>query len=180
MTLVGGGPAQPRKNVFDQSRKLGQAGKPVERGAAPEPMRHDRQVIRSGGDGARRGELARAQSEGGSTEGGADAARIEDVVRWGTAGGAAVLGLDGIGTLVPGQAADLAVYRLDDPRYFGLHDVAIAPVSSGGRPTLRALLVGGRVIAQDDAIPGVDLAELGAQARAAVGQLQQRAERMAA
>ena len=64
--------------------------------------------------------------------------------------------------------------------YFGLHDVAIAPVSSGGRPTLRALLVGGRVIAQDDAIPGVDLAELGAQARAAVGQLQQRAERMAA
>jgi len=129
---------------------------------------------------ARRGELARAQSEGGSTEGGADAARIEDVVRWGTAGGAAVLGLDGIGTLVPGQAADLAVYRLDDPRYFGLHDLAIAPVASGGRPALRALLVGGRIIAQDDAIPGVDLAELGAQARAAVGQLQQRAERMAA
>lgn len=123
---------------------------------------------------ARRGELARSQAEGGQGEGGAGAARVEDVVRWGSAGGAAVLGLEGVGTIAPGQAADLAVYRLDDPRYFGLHDPAIAPVASGGRPALRALLVGGRVIAEDDALPGVDLAELGAQAREAVALLKAR------
>jgi cytosine/adenosine deaminase-related metal-dependent hydrolase len=123
---------------------------------------------------AKRGELARSQAEGGQGEGGADAARVEDVVRWGSAGGAAVLGLEGVGTNAPGQAADLAVYRLDDPRYFGLHDPAIAPVASGGRPALRALLVGGRVIAENDALPGVDLAELGAQARKAVALLKGR------
>ncbi|WP_199029309.1 amidohydrolase family protein [Ralstonia sp. ASV6] len=129
---------------------------------------------------ARRGEQARAQAEGGSAEGGADAARIEDVVRWGTAGGANVLGLEGVGTVAQGQSADLAIYRLDDPRYFGLHDPAIAPVASGGRPSLRALLVGGRVVVEEDAIPGVDLVLLGVQARAAVEQLVQRAERMRA
>jgi cytosine/adenosine deaminase-related metal-dependent hydrolase len=121
---------------------------------------------------ARRGELARSRADGGTSEGGADAARIEDVVRWGTAGGAAVLGMDAIGTLEVGKAADIAIYQLDDPRYFGLHDIAIAPVASGGRPSLRALLVAGRVVAEHDAIPGLDLAELNAAARAAVRQLQ--------
>ncbi|MRW94667.1 amidohydrolase family protein [Duganella sp. FT80W] len=123
---------------------------------------------------ARRGELARPRALGGDSEGGADAARIEDVVRWGTAGGAAVLGLDAIGTLEVGKAADIAIYKLDDPRYFGLHDIAIAPVASGGRPSLRALLVGGRVVAEHDAIPGIDMAQLAAQAREAVATLQRR------
>lgn len=129
---------------------------------------------------ARRGELARARADGGQTEGGADAARVEDVVRWGTAGGAAVLGLEGLGTVAPGQAADLAIYRLDDPRYFGLHDPAIAPVASGGRPALRALLVGGRVLVEDDAIPGIDLGALAVQARVAVARLKARAENVTA
>jgi len=93
-------------------------------------------------------------------------------VRWGTAGGAQVLGLDALGTLEVGKAADLALYRLDQPRYFGLHDVGIAPVVGGGRPTLRALLVGGRLSVENDVIPGLDLAELGSQAREAVVRLQ--------
>jgi len=42
----------------------------------------------------------------------------------------------------------------------------------GGRPTLRALLVGGRLSVENDAIPGLDLAELGSQAREAVVRLQ--------
>lgn len=86
-------------------------------------------------------------------------------MRWGTAGGADVMGLDAVGRIAPGQAADIAVYSLDDPRYFGLHDPAIGPVASGGRPTLRALLVNGRMIVENDRIPGVDLLELGAAAR---------------
>jgi cytosine/adenosine deaminase-related metal-dependent hydrolase len=71
----------------------------------------------------------------------------------------------------PGQQADLALYRLDDPRYFGLHDPAIGPVVSGGRPTLQALVVAGKIVVQDDQIPGVDLVELGRQARAAIRSL---------
>jgi len=101
---------------------------------------------------------------------GGDAATmsVEDVVHIGTAGGARVLGMDGIGTLQVGQAADLAVYDLDDPRYMGLHDIGVGPVASGGRARLRALLVAGRVAAENDAIPGLDMAELRHEAQALV------------
>jgi cytosine/adenosine deaminase-related metal-dependent hydrolase len=116
---------------------------------------------------ARRGEAARARHDGGDFEGGADAASIEDVLRWGSSGGARVLGLDGLAGLAPGCAADLAIWSLDDPRYFGLHDIAIGPIACGGRPRLKALFVAGRCVVEDDAIPGLDLRELAAEARAA-------------
>ena len=122
---------------------------------------------------ARRGQEARPSYEGGSFEGGADAATVEDVVRWGTTGGARVLGLDGVNGLQIGQQADIALYRLDDPRYFGLHDPALGPVVGGGRPFLKALLVAGKAVVADDQIPGVDLAALGRQARQATLRLLQ-------
>jgi len=110
---------------------------------------------------------------GGAGEGGARDASVEDVVRWGTSGGARVLGLDDIGKLEPGMAADLAIYALDqDPRHFGLHDVAIAPVASGGRAHLRALLVAGERVVEHGAIPGLDMVELARAARCAVRELQ--------
>ena len=122
---------------------------------------------------ARAGEAALALHRGGKGEAEAAAsATVEDVVRWGTAGGAKVLGLSAVGTLVPGQAADLALYDLaHDPRYFGLHDPAIGPVASGGGARLKALLVGGRTVVRDGAIAGLDLAALGNQARSAVRRL---------
>jgi 8-oxoguanine deaminase len=87
-----------------------------------------------------------------------------------------VLGLDAVGRLRPGMSADIAVYALDrDPRHFGLHDVGVAPVASGGRAHLKALLVGGRRVVEDGAIPGFDLAELAHEARAAVRALQRAA-----
>ena len=58
-----------------------------------------------------------------------------------------------------------------DPRYFGLHDIGVGPVASGGRARLRALLVAGRVVAEHDAIPGLDLAELRHDAQALVQQM---------
>ena len=100
--------------------------------------------------------MLRANQPGGH----AAALDIEEVVRIGTAGGARVLGLEGVGTLAPGMAADLAIYDLDAPRYFGLHDPAIGPVASGGRPSLRALLVQGEIVVEHDTIPGLDLARL--------------------
>ena len=98
----------------------------------------------------------------------AGAMSVEDVVHIGTAGGARVLGLGGVGTLQVGMAADIAVYDLDQPRHFGLHDGAIGPVASGGRPTLRALLVQGRVVVENDQVPGLDMAQLRADAQAFV------------
>ncbi|MFT4173086.1 MAG: amidohydrolase family protein [Rhodocyclaceae bacterium] len=118
---------------------------------------------------AAQGDRARALYRGGEGEPARAAPRVEDVVRWGTAGGARILGLEAIGTLAPGRAADIAVYRLDDdPRYFGIHDVGIAPVACGGRARLKALLVGGRTVVAEGTVAGVDMAALAAEARRAV------------
>ncbi len=123
---------------------------------------------------ARKGMLAVPQYDGGVFEGGADAATIEDIVRWGTAGGAKVLGLDQIGTIEVGQQADFVLYQLDDPRYFGLHDIAIGPIASGGRAHIKAMFIAGKMVVQEDQIPDVDMKELAWQARQAVQLLQQR------
>ena len=124
---------------------------------------------------AKGGEAARPKHLGGAGEAGADEATVEDVVRWGSAGGAAVLDLPAIGTLAVGQAADIAIYDLSrDPRYFGLHDPAIGPVASGGAAHLRSLLIGGREIVSNGAIPNLDMAELATQARHAVRALIER------
>ncbi len=98
----------------------------------------------------------------------ASAMTADDVVHIGSAGGARMMGLQGVGTLEVGMAADLAVYDLDQPRHFGLHDPAIGPVVGGGRPTLKLLLVQGRTVVENDAIPGLDMAALRAEAAAFV------------
>ncbi|MCU4387074.1 amidohydrolase family protein [Acinetobacter haemolyticus] len=128
---------------------------------------------------ARKGMLAKPQYEGGMFEGGADAASIEDIIRWGTVGGAKVLGLDQVGTIEIGQQADLVLYRLDDPRYLGLHDMAIGPIASGGRAYIKAMFIAGKMVVENDQIPDVDMMELASQAKQSVKLLQQRSREMA-
>lgn len=121
---------------------------------------------------ARDGYEAVAHYRGGQGEGDAAGVTVDDVVRWGSAGGAQVLGLDAIGTLEVGKAADFSIYGLDrDPRYFGLHDAAIGPVASGGNADLRYLFVGGKEVVRDGRVPNLDVIELGRQSRAAVASL---------
>jgi cytosine/adenosine deaminase-related metal-dependent hydrolase len=119
---------------------------------------------------AHAGAATRPRPEG-EGEAGADTVTVEQVVHWGTAGGARMLGFEGVGTLAVGQAADLAVYDLDSPRYFGLHDPAIGPVICAGRPRLKWLLANGRIVVENDCIPGLDMAALRAQAGAEVQRL---------
>lgn len=102
---------------------------------------------------------------------GAGAVTIEQVLHWATAGGARVLGLPALGTIAPGMAADLAIFDLDQPRYFGMHDPLIAPIACGGRATVRHLFVGGREIVRDGAIPGMDMAALRERAARVVSRL---------
>ncbi len=123
---------------------------------------------------ARAGLETQALYRGGAGEDAAAAVvTIEDVVRWATAGGADLFGLDQVGRLLPGMAADIAVYRLDHPRYLGLLDPAIGPVACAGAADLALLLVAGRPVVRDGGIPGLDLAEMADQARRAVRRLQQ-------
>jgi cytosine/adenosine deaminase-related metal-dependent hydrolase len=102
---------------------------------------------------------------------GADAVTAEDVVHWATAGGARVLGLPHIGTLAPGQQADIAIFDLDHPRHFGMHDPLIAPVTCAGSANLRALLIGGRMVVENGAIPGLDIQKLRSDAARVVARL---------
>jgi cytosine/adenosine deaminase-related metal-dependent hydrolase len=96
---------------------------------------------------------------------GAASTTVEEVVRWGTAGGADVLGLTDVGTLEVGKQADIAVYALDDLRYAGLHDPAIGPVAAAGAARLAHLFCAGRPIVRDSAIPGLDRPALLREAR---------------
>jgi 8-oxoguanine deaminase len=89
----------------------------------------------------------------------------ETVIHIGTAGGARVMGWNGIGTIEVGKAADLAIYSLDHPRYFGLHDPAVGPVVSGGATHCKAVICNGRVVVEDGAIPGFDMEQLKRDAR---------------
>lgn len=101
---------------------------------------------------------------------GPSAMDVPEVVAMGTAGGAQVLGLGGVGRLAPGMAADLVVYALDDMAHVGLHDTGVAPVASGKART-RFVTIQGRQVVQNQAVPGLDMAELKAQARRCVEQL---------
>jgi cytosine/adenosine deaminase-related metal-dependent hydrolase len=102
---------------------------------------------------------------------GPQAVSVEDVVRWASAGGADVLGLPAVGTIEVGKSADLAIFDLDQPRYAGLHDPLIGPVAGGGGARPRHVLVGGRPVVTDGAIPGLDLAALSARAANVVRRL---------
>jgi cytosine/adenosine deaminase-related metal-dependent hydrolase len=102
---------------------------------------------------------------------GAASTSVEGVVRWGTAGGADILGLGEVGTLEVGQQADLAVYSLDDLRYAGLHDPVVGPVAAAGAARLRHLFCAGRAIVHEGAIPGLDRGALMREAREQVGRI---------
>ncbi|WOI55804.1 amidohydrolase family protein [Palleronia sp. LCG004] len=97
--------------------------------------------------------------------GGAGAVRAETILHWASAGGARVLGLDAVGTLEIGKAADIAIVDLSHPRYLGQHDAAVGPVVSGGGLTLRHAFVAGREIVTDGVPAGLDLGALGDDAR---------------
>lgn len=105
---------------------------------------------------------------------GASAVSAEDVLRWATAGGANALGLDAIGTLQPGKAADIVLFDVSAPRYLGQHDRLVGPVISGGEARIRHSFVGGEPLVADYRLPFVDMAELADAAERVVAGLKQQ------
>ena len=102
---------------------------------------------------------------------GAASVSVEDAIHWGTMGGADLLGLDKVGVIAPGMAADLMVYALDHPRYAGLHDPAIGPVAAGGQAQVKLGFCAGRVVVADGRIPGLDVPGMMREARATVAKM---------
>lgn len=102
---------------------------------------------------------------------GASATTVEETIHWGSAGGAGVLGLDAVGTLEVGKAADFVLYDVSDLRFNGFHDVAAAPVTAGEPARVRYNVVNGRVVVDNGVIPGLDLERLRHEAAEGVKQL---------
>ncbi|MCT2182085.1 8-oxoguanine deaminase [Brevibacterium casei] len=74
---------------------------------------------------------------------GAEAVTCERVLDWATAGSAAALGRDDIGTIAVGRQADLALFRLDGLAFSGSHDPIPALVLCGAEKADR-VMVGGQ------------------------------------
>ncbi|WP_220349031.1 amidohydrolase family protein [Alkalilimnicola ehrlichii] len=99
--------------------------------------------------------------------------RHQDALRWATAGGADCLGRPELGRLAAGACADIAMYTLDDIRFWGSDDPLAALVLCGAHRADR-VMVNGRWAVENGAIVGLDMAQLRARHAAASGELRQR------
>jgi 8-oxoguanine deaminase len=79
-----------------------------------------------------------------------------DALRWATTGSASCLGRPELGVIAPGAAADLALFTLDELRFAGALDPLAALVLSGAHQADR-VMVAGRWVVKDGAIPNLDL-----------------------
>ncbi len=79
-----------------------------------------------------------------------------DALRWATEGSARCLGRDDIGRIAPGLEADLALYRLEEPRFSGAHD-PIAALALCGAHRADRVMVAGRWRVIEGAPEGLDL-----------------------
>jgi 8-oxoguanine deaminase len=80
-------------------------------------------------------------------------------LRWATEGSAACLGRDDIGRLAAGKQADIALFKLDEPRFSGAQDPIAALPLCGAHRADRVMVAGRwRVIGGQP--EGVDMAEL--------------------
>lgn len=83
----------------------------------------------------------------------------EDALYWGTAGGAKLFHRPELGSIAPGQAADLAFFDLDQLRFSGAGDPIAALVLCGAE-RVKHLMVAGQWRVRDFAIPGLDMSRL--------------------
>ena len=105
---------------------------------------------------------------------GSAAVSHEDALRWGTAGGARVLNRPDLGTLAPGQAADIALFDLQELRFSGSGDPVAALVLCVAH-RVRHLMIGGEWRVRDGELPNIDLAGLRARHQEMADQLAKRA-----
>ena len=83
----------------------------------------------------------------------------KDALRWATKGSAACVGRPELGEIAVGKAADLAFFGLDDLRFSGHGDPLAALVLCGAHRADR-VMVAGKWVVVDGAIPGLDVADL--------------------
>ena len=101
---------------------------------------------------------------------GADKVDHLKALTWATQGSARCLGRDGIGRIEVGMQADLALFKLDEPRFSGAEDPLAALVVCGASKA-DAVMVGGNWRVRDGKVQGLDLGKLIADHSAAASAL---------
>lgn len=82
-----------------------------------------------------------------------------DAYRWGTKGSAKVLGRDDIGEIAVGKAADIALFKLDEPRFSGAHDPLAALLLCGAHRA-EAVMVNGDWRVKSGELVGQDIEQI--------------------
>jgi cytosine/adenosine deaminase-related metal-dependent hydrolase len=95
-----------------------------------------------------------------------DAGSVAEIYRAATLGGAAALGRDDLGRLAPGARADITIVDLGGLRTGPIEDPIRTVVYNASGAEVRTVVINGRVVVRDGAIPGVDVADLRARAQA--------------
>jgi guanine deaminase len=88
-----------------------------------------------------------------------------------TEGSARIMGLDTVGRIAPGWAADLLFLDRDYCHYVPLRDTLSQIVLAENGGALRAVMIDGRIVMQDNRILTLDEASLATRARAAAARL---------
>ncbi len=105
---------------------------------------------------------------------GVAATSAETVLQWATSGGAKALGFETIGTIEIGRQADIAIFDLGSPRYFGQHDRVLGPIISGGDARVRHSFVAGNPVVENGVLPWLDMDQLAADAVRVVDRIARR------
>jgi 8-oxoguanine deaminase len=83
----------------------------------------------------------------------------KDALRWATQGSAACIGRGDLGAIAAGKMADVAFFKLDELRFSGHRDPLAALVLCGAHRADR-VMVQGRWVVENGAIPSIDAGEL--------------------
>ncbi len=102
---------------------------------------------------------------------GPDATTLEQVLTWGSRNGAKLLGLDEVGEIKVGMAADLVLFDINQPRFAGVHSPLTAPLMCGEPASVKYSFIQGRPAVDNGNICGLDEAELTARVQESVAQL---------
>ena len=76
---------------------------------------------------------------------GPKATTLEQVLTWASKGGADILGLEGVGTIDVGYAADIVLYDINQPRLSSCHDLSMSPIMAGEPSYIKASFVNGKI-----------------------------------
>ena len=89
-----------------------------------------------------------------------------DMFRAATLGGAKMLGRDGLGRLAPGSKADITIVDLSPLRTGPIDDPIRTMVMNASGAHVKTVIVDGRTVVEDGAIPGLDVDAMRARAQA--------------